>query len=624
MNGHRPLFRCIATVFVATASVVGPLLLGSTGPWPRFALEVAMGIACLLWAVGGAERPWTMLLPLAAIGLGACQTVPLPDAILVALAPISAGAWKVARAGVPDAWGYVSIDPATTLTSARRLFLGCAVVVAVTEIARSARERGILVLGLAASGVLIVTLGLLFPSKTGETRILGFVDLAGPIQFYKTPIVHPVQTGGFSAPDWVVVGDQRYISDGWVIGDRVGSYIISNHFAAGVYLTLPVLLGCVLALPRTRALGIAAIILASAIAGIGFYTVASVARSRAGSVAMLVALTTFAALAVPVRSLRIACGAVAAVAGLVVVSAAFALYGPFTELDRFAPERSRDAVNALLQDGRVQASRFAGRMLKASPLLGTGLGSFDELGSRMIGEGRPWFYAHNDYAQWLAETGCFGGCGLALVLVWLVRGGMRFSRRPWCAADLPVGGAWAAIAGIAAHSFFDWNLHVPANAFLTAVVAGVAMSVVSGQSVASTAWWARRGVRLTVTLLLSTALMASLGLLGRDAWASSVERRLRTALVSARMAARDPERPSPEPVLVEALAAGQRAVRWDPGNASIWLLLGQLHLHLAVARPDDATRLQGQATNCFEHAQQRSAVLRGLPEPLPQPARKRP
>jgi threonine dehydrogenase-like Zn-dependent dehydrogenase len=59
-------------------------------------------------------------------------------------------------------------------------------------------------------------------------------------------MVNPVRTSGridASRSDPVVVGDQQYDLPRWLIGEGSGPYIVSDHFAAGMYLTIPILLG---------------------------------------------------------------------------------------------------------------------------------------------------------------------------------------------------------------------------------------------------------------------------------------------------------------------------------------------------------------------------------------------
>ena len=81
-------------------------------------------------------------------------------------------------------------------------------------------------------------------------------------------------------------------------------------------------------------------------------------------------------------------------------------------------------------------------------------------------------YAHNDYLQGLAELGIVGFAILAVLLGALVREFIRAIRRSvQPALALAAAGA---LADVAAHSFTDFNLHIPANALVAAWIAGIA------------------------------------------------------------------------------------------------------------------------------------------------------
>jgi O-antigen ligase len=83
-------------------------------------------------------------------------------------------------------------------------------------------------------------------------------------------------------------------------------------------------------------------------------------------------------------------------------------------------------------------------------------------------------YAHNDYLQALAETGLVGAVFIASALALFLR--LAFRDLPHAASD----GGWIRLGaalgccGLLVHSFFDFNLHIPANAAWFAVLAGLA------------------------------------------------------------------------------------------------------------------------------------------------------
>lgn len=132
---------------------------------------------------------------------------------------------------------------------------------------------------------------------------------------------------------------------------------------------------------------------------------------------------------------------------------------------------------------RIDVWKTALRQWQLEPLFGTGPGTFGD-GARMLRfrwENIDDVHAHNDWVQCLAESG-FIGLVLAVLAVGLHMGaGWRvFSRdlvgrasggRPptGMRAALQLG-AMAALAACVVHSFFDFNLRIPAN-MLTGVFA---------------------------------------------------------------------------------------------------------------------------------------------------------
>ncbi len=126
------------------------------------------------------------------------------------------------------------------------------------------------------------------------------------------------------------------------------------------------------------------------------------------------------------------------------------------------------------------------RQAQLEPLTGTGAGSFTQISRRL----RDHFmdaddtFAHNDWAQMLAD---FGYIGLVLVaaaflLNWrsgfmgyvsALRQRMSVASRPQSNSAAWGIGALSAMVAFACHSFFDFNMQIPANALLAAACAGM-------------------------------------------------------------------------------------------------------------------------------------------------------
>jgi len=133
---------------------------------------------------------------------------------------------------------------------------------------------------------------------------------------------------------------------------------------------------------------------------------------------------------------------------------------------------------------RREAALSALRVFGAHPWLGAGLGSYEIAAPRYrrAPTDALWDYAHNDYAEALADTGLPG----ALLILWsLVLFSNSAFRIPHSSLNFP--GTWhltpdtwlrlgAALGciGVLVHSFSDFNLHIPANALWFAFCAALA------------------------------------------------------------------------------------------------------------------------------------------------------
>jgi O-antigen ligase len=109
------------------------------------------------------------------------------------------------------------------------------------------------------------------------------------------------------------------------------------------------------------------------------------------------------------------------------------------------------------------------RIFEDYPLFGTGAGSFYTAFTRYRGHDIDAFYdhVHNDYVQFLTETGAIGiGLMGLFVLAALVCAILAQARRR---DPLARGVAFGVVMGVVAigiHSTVDFNLQIPANAFV--------------------------------------------------------------------------------------------------------------------------------------------------------------
>lgn len=128
---------------------------------------------------------------------------------------------------------------------------------------------------------------------------------------------------------------------------------------------------------------------------------------------------------------------------------------------------------------RTAVWETAFRQWQGEPLVGTGLGTFTNFARqyRLRSDALDDIFAHNDWLQAFAEIGVIGaGLGFCVLLLHLFSGWKSVVvdlRQRIAAGGSPASlkaamqmGAMSSLAAFAVHSFFDFNMQVPANALL--------------------------------------------------------------------------------------------------------------------------------------------------------------
>ena len=115
-----------------------------------------------------------------------------------------------------------------------------------------------------------------------------------------------------------------------------------------------------------------------------------------------------------------------------------------------------------------------GRIIAAFPLFGSGLGTFVSVYpayEKIAGPELLLVHAHNDYLEYLAELGVIGFALLVGAVLFIGVSSLRSwrERRNPDVKGIALGGI-ISIAVILVHSLTDFNLHIPANMLLFAVV----------------------------------------------------------------------------------------------------------------------------------------------------------
>jgi O-antigen ligase len=143
---------------------------------------------------------------------------------------------------------------------------------------------------------------------------------------------------------------------------------------------------------------------------------------------------------------------------------------------------SRGQISARIHSDESNADRVritldTLRLWRERPVLGWGLGTFESVYPhvRSFATELDIDFAHNDYAQFLAETGLIGfACVLSFVVILLHHGAVR--TRNWDVEWAPALslGALLGCCGMLAHSLVDFNLQITANAAFFYFFVGIA------------------------------------------------------------------------------------------------------------------------------------------------------
>ncbi|MGD8386723.1 MAG: O-antigen ligase family protein [Desulfobacteraceae bacterium] len=114
-------------------------------------------------------------------------------------------------------------------------------------------------------------------------------------------------------------------------------------------------------------------------------------------------------------------------------------------------------------------------MIHEYPITGTGPGTYAYTITQyqLPGLGKHRTMAHNDYLHFIAETGLEMIAVIVISAIALFSKGFRKLRSESRLVRGTTLGALTGIVAIMIHSFFDFNLHIPANAIFFAVVVGM-------------------------------------------------------------------------------------------------------------------------------------------------------
>jgi O-antigen ligase len=262
------------------------------------------------------------------------------------------------------------------------------------------------------------------------------------------------------------------------LDSATGTFVNRNHFAAFLAATLPLGIGLVIALGRRaaggtgRKHGLAAAFGAEAsrawlyglLAVTGFAGLL-LSFSRAGTALGVAACVGTAAVALRRRPLHRA----AAIAIVVAVAAI-----PLLDLgaDRLLSRYAETGGDFRVAGGRLAVAADTLKMIAAFPAAGCGFGAFNAVYPAFSAPEVRLHYthAHDDLLQLGAEGGLPALALLVIMLVPLARSAGRVLKSP---GDPVAAGAAFGLSALLLHGLVDFNFHIPANAALAALLAGI-------------------------------------------------------------------------------------------------------------------------------------------------------
>jgi len=306
---------------------------------------------------------------------------------------------------------------------------------------------------------------LLINTRARIERAIWLVIIAGAFQaMYGSFMVMSGLEWGFFSEKWAY------------LGKATGTFVNRNHLAGYLEMSLALGIGFLLA-SATRYSGnwqqkirqfievllspkvIMRLLLAVMVIGL------VMSRSRMGNTAFFASLMITGGLALLLMKNKSASTTVL-LSSLLIIDVA--IVGTFFGVEKVAERLQGSSIES---ESRDEVSRDTFNMWLENPFLGTGAASYkyayphykgDDVKSALLYD-----YAHNDYLQFLAEFGAIAFLLLAaavlLVLYWAIQA-MRLRRRP-----INQGMGFASAMGIIAimiHSTVDFNLQIPANAFM--------------------------------------------------------------------------------------------------------------------------------------------------------------
>lgn len=405
----------------------------AVGSLHTLALAIVAALAAvavgLLWYDGEPLRARPAATTLVALGVvlvgwTALQAVPLPRAVVAALAPENADVWARALSPLREegpAWITLSLDPIATRVQVLRgvtylLFFVGAVRVAYTSEGVAFLERA-----LVAAGIAMAAAALLHP-VFGAQRVFGAYE--------------PGEKYAYSP-------------------QHIAPLLNTNHLAGYVNIGLLVALGASVrrsgSVPRPLAAAAAVVLVAT-----NFWS-----ASRGGTATMLLGAVLVVGLTLVVRRSDRARTAAAIAPVVLLVAAGSMMFVAGVDEAKVVFTKSDMSKLGLFRNVLDLIPRFA--------VFGLGRGAFESVfPSVRTGSGYlVWTHPENLVLQWATEWGAPIALLALGAVVWSLRAQTALAR------SKPPVGAWAALAAVGLHNLVDFNAEVPGVVVALATCAAI-------------------------------------------------------------------------------------------------------------------------------------------------------
>lgn len=441
-----------------------PLAFGAVYQWSALLMQITAFCLLLILLLKNASINGTMsLMParsafaIAAVlfgglaGLFLLQMLPLPEKLLGLISPSSLAVYKKFGSYATCTLHTISINPYATRQELFNLLAYAAVFYVIVKHYRTKEQLHSLIKTVFSIAGFLVIFAII-QKLTWNGRVFWF---------------YPVDEG------------LRSGSGIW------GPYINRNHFAGYMEMVIPLGLALLIysspgikTLPGVPLSVRAARFLASdnlvpfSLLFLGILVMSAclfMTLSRGGITAFGVSALFFAWITNKRRSLKKKTLMLVLIGAVILVAVVLAGWDRLEQrLEGFQTERNI---------GRLPVWKESFGIIKDYPLLGSGFGTFEYTYMRYQ---RPasslllYTHAHNDYLELMTDAGIAGFClTLSLILIFFISLYRAWRLRHNKFAICVGAGGLTSFVAIGIHSITDFNLHIPANALLLSVIAGI-------------------------------------------------------------------------------------------------------------------------------------------------------